>query len=330
MANEMPASMPVVSLTPRVPLAAVGMGQVVRGRYRMGRTFLSRARTGIDFRVMELVDSTGRLRCHAWPNRIPADVNPPEWTIVDVEFAVPQVDLGKFGRLNVLQIAPEPTAIDQVATLPAGICPIPGVVEKLQAVVAGIRTPELQGFLAQAFSDMELIRTFFRVPASSRDHHARPGSLGEHSVEAAVIANGIGILLPRDREQCVVGSLFHDVGKVRTHDGAPLTDVMIELVEHDDLTLEVLAPHLRWLEQRWPHGAISLRHAWTARSPGARYGIEPKHLVASVVRAADRISQEVDLHRTHRSEGGGFVNVTRWRRIWSPEEPASARAIDGA
>jgi len=59
-------------------------------------------------------------------------------------------------------------------------------------------------------------------------------------------------------------------------------------VDHDDLILEVLAPHLHWLDHQNPQTAIALRHllTWKMRRSDPFPGLAALELI----RAADRIS----------------------------------------
>jgi hypothetical protein len=185
MATESTARESTAPRQSRVPLAGVGPDQPVRGVFRMGRSYVRLSQRNDPYRIVELVDSSGALRCYGWTAPFVHAAPIPEWSLVDVEFRSYQYQQGVAGRLSALAPAASPTPDDQLETLPATLCPVPGVVGRLIKIVAEIRTPLLREFVARVLADPVLARAFFRVPASFIDHHAWPGGTAEHSVEMA-------------------------------------------------------------------------------------------------------------------------------------------------
>ena len=158
--------------------------------------------------------------------------------------------------------------------------------EQLTAL-AGQLEPVLQQFLQRVMQDRRIGLHYRTVPASLNRHHAYRGGLLVHSVEAA---RAVARWLDGDRLRglAIVAALLHDVGKVRTL-AADLTRTRLgRAVDHADLTLEVLAAHLAWLDVHWPEGAVLLRHLLTAR-PRQDDG-SPAYGALELLRAADRIS----------------------------------------
>ena len=207
MATESTARESAASRQSRVPLAGVGPDQPVRGVFRMGRSFVRLSQRNDPYRIVELVDSSGALRCYGWTAPFVHAAPIPEWSLVDVEFRSYQYQQGVAGRLSALAPAASPTPDDQLETLPATLCPVPGVVGRLIKIVAEIRTPLLREFVARVLSDPVLARAFFRVPASFVDHHAWPGGTAEHSVEMASNAARIEGLSELDRDLAIVNTL---------------------------------------------------------------------------------------------------------------------------
>ena len=66
MATESTARESAASRQSRVPLAGVGPDQPVRGVFRMGRSFVRLSQRNDPYRIVELVDSSGALRCYGW------------------------------------------------------------------------------------------------------------------------------------------------------------------------------------------------------------------------------------------------------------------------
>jgi hypothetical protein len=94
------------------------------------------------------------------------------------------------------------------------------------------------------------------------------------------------------RELAIVGALFHDIGKIHTlnDDGGA---AMRPLVDHDQLTTELLATPLRDLDAQWREGAIALRHIWT-RHYKKVHSLGTASVAAEIVRLADRMSARLD------------------------------------
>lgn len=295
----------------------------LRGIFRIGRSFLRISQRNDPYRVVELLDGSGVLRCYVWN---PSIVEEPiaEWSLAEVRLWTYRNDHGIVARVNDLALATTAPAEIHLATLPATLCPVPGVVERLVRVVKSMRTPLLREFVARVFADAELARGFFRVPASFVDHHAWPGGTAEHSVEMAANVQMIAGLSDLDRDLAVVGSLFHDIGKVETHDRGPEAFEMFKTVGHDALTLFLLATPLRWLGQQWPSGARALLLGWVGASEGARLNARATYPVVDVVRAMDRVSRAAAMHRVHFPITGGLRTLSHGRVLWSPVAPGGS------
>lgn len=295
----------------------------LRGTFRIGRSFHRISQRNDPYRVVELLDGSGVLRCYAWN---PSIVEEPiaEWSLADVWLWTYRNDHGIVARLNDLAPTTAATVETQLLTLPTTLCPVPGVVERLVRVVMGVQTPLLREFVARVFADADLARGFFRVPASFVDHHAWPGGTAEHSVEMATNVQQIAGLSDLDRDLAVVGSLFHDIGKVETHDRGPEAFELFKTVGHDALTLYLLAGPLRWLTQQWPSGACALLLGWVGAGEGSRLNARVTHPVVDVVRAMDRVSRVTAIHRVHFATPGGFRSLSHGRVLWSPVAPAQS------
>jgi hypothetical protein len=105
----------------------------------------------------------------------------------------------------------------------------------------------------------------------------------------------------------MVAALLHDIGKIRTlRPNLRLTDEGF-LLQHDDLTLEVLAPSLRELDASWPTGASDLRYLWSFLKAKRERPI-PRITIAEAVLAADRISAGID------NQSRAFASHPGWHR----------------
>jgi 3'-5' exoribonuclease len=80
------------------------------------------------------------------------------------------------------------------------------------------------------------------------------------------------------------------------------------VLDHDALTLEVLAPYLRKLDTVNPDVATALRYLWTWRHH-RRGNIHPILTVAEAISAADRISSALNV------EEEAFRERPDWQRF---------------
>jgi len=174
--------------------------------------------------------------------------------------------------------------------LPNHICSAPEYLCKLIKIRESITTPPLCEFLDTLFSDINIASCFISLPASVRHHHSIASGLLIHSVECAETANNQVYKSVADRDITVVAALLHDIGKVKSYTTNLKTTQLGRMVAHDHLTLEVCAPALSELDKLWPDGANTLRHIWTCRSEGAKYGFKPNTPLAIIVKFADRLS----------------------------------------
>lgn len=307
-----------------VPLGCLAVGASVRAIYRVGRCLNGWSRNGAEYRFVELLDGASKLPCFGWTldlvNALPAR----EGAMVEVSFVTFDLGGNMRGRLTGMRLLPNPASEDVIATLPASLCPIPGVVEGFRKAVAAIREPLLREFVARVFQDYAFAKRYFSVPASVDDHHARRGGQAEHAVEMALDAAIVESVSPLNRDLSIVLALFHDVGKVETHEATPQATAMRRMVWHDALTLYLVAGPLQWLYEHWPEGARALMVGWVpakARQlPGEQPVIFPPQ---ELVRGLDRTSRASDMQRVHAPDDGGLIELSRHRATWSPAPPPS-------
>lgn len=186
--------------------------------------------------------------------------------------------------------------------------------------------PEIQGFVLQVFMNDSLRRAFFSAPASRQNHHSRWGGLAEHSLDSAVhLAEHDLTPDPLERWLASVAGLFHDVGKVRTHNPEKSVRRNAEIIWHDHLTLEILARPLAWLDRVAPDWAQALRYLLVYRYERDGRPLIP---VALAVQAADRISaansaREMAFASAHRNQRfatlKGWGPVCRYWRLGAEE-----------
>lgn len=210
--------------------------------------------------------------------------------------------------------------------LPSARCPYPFLVEMLAEMLDRLTIPSLREFVTTVLCNPEVRDRFLTAPASVEAHHNRPGGLIEHSMHVGRIVASMPALSDTERELGVVAALVHDIGKLRTYDAAGDRSDLGVVINHDALTLEMLAAPLQVLEERWPDGALSLRHLLVVDPERKSFTDRIEQRVGLVLRFADQWSAHNDKNRRAfrvAKERYGMAHFGR-QRFWRPRPPAEA------
>lgn len=162
-------------------------------------------------------------------------------------------------------------------------------------VIMGLQSPVLLRFITVVFWQQDVLESFLKAPASLNYHHNFSGGLLQHSLEVAQICAALPLKTQYDRDILITAALLHDIGKVKTLKSEMRRTTLGRLVDHDEMTLELCAMGLQWLDNHEPESAILLRHLWTCSSPGARYGYKAQTYLAPALQLADRMSSEITM-----------------------------------
>lgn len=195
--------------------------------------------------------------------------------------------------------------------------PKPELVKQLQRWMDICPVPELAGFVSQVFNDRDLAIAFFTRPASERHHHAWPGGLAEHSLEVASrVETMLAHVTDQERWLASAAGLLHDLGKIRTHQNDGRRTATGFVMQHEELTLELLAPALKLLDKSWADGANALRYLLVGMTKAAA---EKRPWLPSlmIVQVADRLSAAEDTRRQ------AFINRPDWQRFATLDVPGS-------
>ena len=264
-----------------------GSGQA-HAVYRVMASERRRSQSGQPYTRLELEDYSGRITAYAWSHQ--ERLSP----VIQNDVAEGLFEFRRFdGRvvadlLIATAIGPYTGGCASAALIPRSACPsvAHAALEGLVALCDALTVPDLRRLVDDVFADERLWPGFVAARASKNHHHARPGGLLMHSVDVALRCQDQcrGLTL-HEAELVVVAGLLHDIGKVRTVGTHGARPPLGHWVHHEALTLELLAPHLQVLDERWPEGAAALRHCLTW------YAVKPNgfsHFVgADILRAAD-------------------------------------------
>lgn len=111
----------------------------------------------------------------------------------------------------------------------------------------------LQGFLKQVLLDPRIFPDLLTCRASVNHHHAFPGGLLVHSTGLLDVAADLTRHrvpnCPWSPYLAQLGFLLHDLGKIRSV-GQTRRPPFPFAMRHELITIELLAPHLAWLERQ--------------------------------------------------------------------------------
>ncbi len=159
---------------------------------------------------------------------------------------------------------------------------------RLRALFAWLPDKILKNFVIQILNDESIAKDFSESPASLNHHHAFFGGLLVHSVDVAWQVFNQHRIPDQERYLGVVAGLFHDIGKIKTLSSNMKRSQLGVLVDHEQLTLEVLSPHLKWLDSQDPTSSVALRNLLSWKPRG--FDRIPKFEVYEVIKMADRVS----------------------------------------
>ncbi|MDY0269973.1 hypothetical protein [Trichloromonas sp.] len=281
-------------MSERLALSNLVPGAVC-GTFRLREATHSATWDGYPYLRVVLEDFSGHLPAYAWREEVIAQLDLPDYSLVRICGQVRRYR-GKL-QIDVTSVQPLSQSAERsaAALIPQGICPVPELLPTLLTAVEQISLPPLRSFVEAVLADAGISFPFVSAPASLQHHHRFPAGLLRHSLECFFL---VAKHREFSRESCELGmvaALFHDVGKILTLTHRMRRTTLGAAVDHDKLTLEVLAPHLRHLDREWPEGGRELRYLLTWKMCEKI----PKYDMADLVACCDRISTGLNRRSPH-------------------------------
>jgi hypothetical protein len=161
-------------------------------------------------------------------------------------------------------------------------------------LVDSLNLAPLKRFMNDVLSLTDYMKTFVSLPASKRHHHSFPGGLLSHSIECALLTyqtvRSLSSVSENEAQVAMVSALLHDFGKIKTLGMENHTSIG-RLIDHEQLTLMLLAVPLNELSGRWPQGADTLQYLlqWKEKMGVCRF------VSGNAIKMADRLSTSASL-----------------------------------
>jgi 3'-5' exoribonuclease len=241
-----------------------------------------------------LEDASGRMIGSVWPEHRHRIELPALQTVISVSGLVKVLDYEP--HLNIERLFPTPIDEAPPATdlLPRHRCPaqaLPGL-DALAALERTLPRP-LDSFLKRVLLDPAIGVRLLRCRASVSHHHAFEGGLLAHSTQMLDIAAALSrLVLPNDPTapaMTQLGLVLHDLGKLRSV-GETRRPQGALVVSHEFITIELLAPHIRWLERQDFELALGLRYLLSYLATPRKARTFAKYAVAEIIERLDELS----------------------------------------
>ena len=291
----------------------------VTGEFRVRGLEQRKSDNGVPYLTFTIEDYSGALTAISWSKNFPDAVESADFDCISLQGQLKafqgqwQVDVA---TAELLQHEPE----HPVHLIPVSMAPQQSNLEQLGELYDYISHPVLKQFIGWVLADTSIVFPFISLPASRQHHHSEAGGLLDHSLECASIVSRSYEFPEHEIELATVAALFHDVGKIRTLQGVGKLTSAGHILDHDAMTLEVLAPYLQRLDSICPDAGLALRYMWTWRNH--QRGHRPPLLtIVEVLTAADRISSGLNRQQTAFSEHPEwhqFASLGEHSSFWRP------------
>jgi 3'-5' exoribonuclease len=265
------------------------------------------ATNGSKYLSFVIEDCSMSFKAYAWPERFESPVFMDDLDKVLVEGNIREFNGGWLAGITSIQHISLETE-NSLQLISNSMCPLSPLLERLRNIIAKISNDSLRRFIGWVFSDDSFVIPFISAPASRRHHHSVAGGLLEHSLECAEMVSRFREFGQGGCDLAVVGALLHDVGKIITFRNVVKFSSASYALDHDALTLEIMAPHLKRLDEVNSDLATALRYIWTWKNH-KRGNVHPILIIVEAISAADRISSALSV------EEEAFRESPDWRRF---------------
>ena len=287
------------------------------GIFRVAWPRWRKTQKGADFIVANLVDVSGGITAYGWEGKYDGPHD-----LTDLERVRIVATCRTFNGALICDIRSmeRSGAGKPFDLIPNRLITNRELIPRLVEIINSLQTPALRQFVGDVMNDDRLFLPFLQVPASARHHHCEATGLLRHSIECAATVSALPDLHGPMRELAIVTALLHDIGKVKCFEVSGKRTISGYVLDHNSITLELLAPHLAGLDAAWSDGGVALRYLLTWQT-GRRMSSVPLLTVAESVAYADRVSSGFDREQQAFSAAPDwerFARLSATNRYWRP------------
>lgn len=298
---------------------SVRAGEFVNDIFVLSEKNISQKKDGSDYLNVLLSDKTGKLKGVVWDNvdKISSDKNPGDF--VHVKGSISEYK----GALQIVIKDMENISSDSIEPsdfLPSTKQDIDLMFERLLKLSGSIEENNLKALLDAFWADKNFVENFKIAPAAKKMHHAYSGGLLEHTLSMALLADKIaGHYNGIDRDLLIVGTILHDIGKIREFVYKYSIDYSDEgrLLSHIVIGIGMLDEKIKKIEEFPETLAVLLRHMIVSHHGTREFGSPepPKTIDAVLLNYIDEIDSKISGIRDYISSDDAGGNWTSYHRL---------------
>ncbi|MCW5829911.1 MAG: HD domain-containing protein [Deltaproteobacteria bacterium] len=169
---------------------------------------------GSTYLRVKLQDRTGTIECRVWDRAddLARRFQAGDYVKVSARASVYQGNV----QLTISDMDAVPVSeVDPALFLPATRCDVDWMWGRLRGIISEMQDAHLRELVNRLLDDEEFARRFRQAPAAMGNHHAWIGGLLEHTLSLIYLIKRITPHYPQaSQDLCIVGAVFHDMGKV--------------------------------------------------------------------------------------------------------------------
>ncbi len=280
---------------------------------------MAHKRDGNPFLNLTLADKSGQIKGVVWDNvaHIAAAAQTGDFVRVGAQAGdyrgVLQLVVKTMAAVPAEGVAPEDF-------LPATARNVDKMFERLKAATDTIVSKPLVDLMTALWEDPDIVKRFKRAPAAKMMHHAYVGGLLEHTLSMVLLADKIaGHYGGVDRDMLLVGTVLHDIGKIRElayRHSLDYTD-QGRLLSHIILGIELVNEKIRNIPDFPEEKAALIKHMIISHHGAREFGSPepPKTIEAVLLNYIDEIDSRVNGIREFMADDDPNSSWTAYHRL---------------
>lgn len=293
-------------------------GEHVQDIFALAEKNMAHKRDGNPFLTIVLEDRTGQIRGVLWDNVEEASSS------AAGDFVMVSATAGEYrGALQLVVKSMSAVPVENVTPadyLPVTQRDVEQMFARLRALTDTMTSSPLKALMDAFWNDAGFLRQFKLAPAAKNMHHAYIGGLLEHTLSMALLADRIaGHYGGVDRDMLIVGSVLHDIGKVRELAYRHRIDYTDEgrLLSHIVIGVEMVEAKIRSIDGFSQNLAAMVKHMIVSHHGVREYGSPepPKTIEAVLLNYIDEIDSRVNAIREFMASEDAGAAWTSYHRL---------------
>ncbi|NTW04503.1 MAG: HD domain-containing protein [Peptococcaceae bacterium] len=252
------------------------------------------------FLALTLEDSSGQIEAKIWDRAEEIKDTISIGSVLEVKGEVREYNSSL--QLNILsfRVCLEEEYISR-DFLPVSPRNIDQMTSELRGIIDTIQDNNIKKLVDDFFNDSDWLKRFQTAPAAKANHQAYLGGLLEHTLNITKAALEMVKLYPvLDRDLMIIGSVFHDIGKISeysyektidfTDEGRLLGHIIVGVNEVDKRISNMEVPFPQELRLKILHIITSHHGQYEWQSPK-----KPKFIEAAAIHILDNFDTVIDM-----------------------------------